>query len=63
MKRTPPVPTDEIRPEYEFAAMKGGVRGKYVQRIREGTNIVVIEPKGRGGRSQASKSRGRTLRD
>jgi hypothetical protein len=24
--------------------MKGGVRGKYVQRIREGTNIVLIEP-------------------
>jgi hypothetical protein len=24
--------------------MKGGVRGKYVERVRESTNIVVIEP-------------------
>jgi len=24
--------------------MKGGVRGKYLRRVREGTNIVLIEP-------------------
>jgi hypothetical protein len=24
--------------------MKGGVRGKYAHRVREGTNIVLIEP-------------------
>jgi hypothetical protein len=30
-----------MRPEYDFS---GGVRGKYVQRFREGTNIVVLEP-------------------
>jgi hypothetical protein len=24
--------------------MKGGMRGKYAQRVREGTNIVLIEP-------------------
>jgi hypothetical protein len=35
---------DDMRREYDFASMKGGVRGKYVRRIREGTNIVVIEP-------------------
>ena len=35
---------DELRPEYDFASMKGGVRGKYVRRARERTNIVVIEP-------------------
>jgi len=33
-----------MRPEYDFASMKGGVRGKYAQRAREGTNIVLIEP-------------------
>jgi hypothetical protein len=44
MKRTPPVLTDDVRPEYDFAAMKDGVRGKYVQRVREGSNIVLIEP-------------------
>jgi hypothetical protein len=33
--------SDEMRPEYDFS---GGVRGKYVQRFRQGTNIVVLEP-------------------
>ena len=33
-----------MRPEYDFTAMKGGVRGKYVKRYREGTNIVLLEP-------------------
>jgi len=33
--------SDDMRPEYDFS---GGVRGKYVRRFREGTNIVVLEP-------------------
>ncbi|HET8887890.1 MAG TPA: hypothetical protein VFQ41_03230 [Candidatus Angelobacter sp.] len=33
-----------LRPEYDFATMKGGVRGKYTKRYREGTNIVLLEP-------------------
>jgi hypothetical protein len=33
-----------MRAEYDFASMKGGVRGKYVRRAREGTNVVLIEP-------------------
>ena len=44
MKKTNPTPTDDMRAEYDFASMKGGVRGKYAQRVREGTNIVLIEP-------------------
>ena len=44
MKRTNQIPNDELRPEYDFASMKGGVRGKYVKRFREGTNIVLVEP-------------------
>ena len=35
---------DELRPEYDFASMKGGVRGKYLKRFREGTNIVLLDP-------------------
>ena len=35
---------DEMRPEYDFASMKGGVRGKYVRRLRSETNLVLIEP-------------------
>jgi len=30
-----------MRPEYDF---RGGVRGKYVARYREGTNVVVLDP-------------------
>jgi len=33
-----------MRPEYDFASMKGGVRGKYVKRIRAGTNLVLLDP-------------------
>jgi hypothetical protein len=44
MKKTNRVPADDMRAEYDFASMKGGVRGKYARRAREGTNIVLIEP-------------------
>lgn len=37
-------PADDLRPEYDFSKMKGGVRGKYVQRYRVGTNLVKIDP-------------------
>ncbi len=33
---------DELRPEYNFSKMKGGVRGKYVERYRAGTNVVLL---------------------
>lgn len=35
---------DELRSEYDFTQMKGGVRGKYVQRYRAGTNLVLLDP-------------------
>ncbi|TYQ25935.1 hypothetical protein PseudUWO311_13385 [Pseudanabaena sp. UWO311] len=35
---------DDLRPEYDFSRMKGGVRGKYVERYRTGTNIVLLDP-------------------
>jgi hypothetical protein len=35
---------DDIRPEYDFASMKGGVRGKYVKKYRAGTNLVPLDP-------------------
>ena len=34
---------DEMRPEYDFAQMKG-VRGKYAARYGEGTNLVLLAP-------------------
>ena len=35
---------EDLLPEYDFASMKGGVRGKYGTRLRKGSNIVVLEP-------------------
>lgn len=35
---------DDLRPEYDFSRLKGGVRGKYVERYREGTNLVLLDP-------------------
>jgi hypothetical protein len=35
---------DELRSEYDFAQMKEGVRGKYVDRYRSGTNLVLLDP-------------------
>ena len=36
--------TDELRPEYDLARLRGGVRGKYYQRATAGTNLVLLEP-------------------
>ena len=34
----------DMRPEYDLSTLKSEVRGKYVERYREGTNIVLLEP-------------------
>lgn len=34
---------DELRPEYDFSQLAGGVKGKYVDRYRAGTNIVKLD--------------------
>jgi hypothetical protein len=35
---------DELRAEYDFSRMKGGVRGKYAAAYRRGTNLVRLDP-------------------
>ncbi len=35
---------DELRAEYDLSQLQGGVRGKYVQRYNEGTNLVLLAP-------------------
>jgi hypothetical protein len=35
---------DDLRPEYDLARLKGGVRGKYYQRASAGTSLVLLEP-------------------
>jgi len=50
--RLKPMPTknlessvaDELRPEYDVASLKGGVRGKYHTRATAGTTMVLLEP-------------------
>ena len=36
--------SDELRPEYDLARLKGGVRGKYYKQATGGTNLVLLEP-------------------
>ncbi|HWW74508.1 MAG TPA: hypothetical protein VNZ44_03880 [Pyrinomonadaceae bacterium] len=43
-KVEPETEADELRPEYDFSQLKGRARGKYVERYREGTNLVLLEP-------------------
>jgi len=35
---------DTLREEYSEELIKSGERGKYAQRYREGTNVVLIDP-------------------
>ncbi len=35
---------DELRHEYDLSQLRGRVRGKYVERYRKGTNLVLLEP-------------------
>lgn len=35
---------DDLRAEYDLTKLKGGVRGRYYQRARGGTNLVLVEP-------------------
>ena len=44
MKKARKASTNTMLPEYDFASMKGGVRGKYVKRLRAGSNLVLLEP-------------------
>lgn len=36
---------DDLQPEYDLAELlKNGVRGKYAEKYRAGTNLVLLEP-------------------
>ena len=43
-KASSPEPDDDLRPEYDFSSMAGGVRGKYFKRYREAVNLALIDP-------------------
>ena len=44
MKNAESEKDDDLRTEYDFSELKGGVRGKYAERYREGTNLVLLDP-------------------
>lgn len=36
---------DELRPQYNLSELlKGAVRGKYAERYKEGTNLILLDP-------------------
>jgi hypothetical protein len=35
---------DDLRPEYDASELKGGVRGKYLDRFRASTNLALLAP-------------------
>ena len=38
------VSDDELSPEYDLSQLKDGMRGKYYEQAKAGTNLVLIEP-------------------
>ncbi len=40
-KTKEPAKVEEMRPEYDFSTMKGGVRGKYFEAYRKGHKVVI----------------------
>ncbi len=44
MKKANRKTKDDLRPEYDFANMKGRVRGKYAAQTRSRTNLVLLDP-------------------
>jgi hypothetical protein len=45
MKKGSRIDKDELRPEYKRSDIPGGlVRGKYAERLRKSTNIVLLKP-------------------
>jgi len=35
---------DDLLPEYDLSQLKGGVRGKYYDRYKSGTNLALLAP-------------------
>ena len=44
MSKSRPDDSDELRREYDFGEMQGGVRAKYLRRYRAGTNLALLDP-------------------
>jgi hypothetical protein len=45
MKKVEPPAIDELRPEYKRSDFDKLARGKYVERLKKGSNVVVLDPR------------------
>jgi hypothetical protein len=45
-KTKKPTTKEDMRPEYAFSDMKGGVRGKYYKKYREGHKVIIHKEDG-----------------
>jgi hypothetical protein len=43
-KKTDKLRDNDLRPEYDKSLIREGVRGKYAQRYKAGTNLVLLAP-------------------
>jgi len=43
-KGKPKLEADDLRREYDLSQLRGGVRGKYLERYRAGTNLALLAP-------------------
>ncbi len=44
MSKADPEADDDLRPEYDAAALGPGVRGKHLNRYQAGTNLALLSP-------------------
>ena len=42
--KVPKSSANEMRAEYDFSKLSGGVRGKYFSKAKAGTNLMLIDP-------------------
>ena len=42
--KKPDTEHEDIRPEYDFASLEGGVRVQYYARVAAGSNLVLLDP-------------------
>jgi hypothetical protein len=45
MKKANPSSGDDLRPEYKRSDFGRLVRGKYVERLKKGSNVVILDPR------------------
>jgi len=45
MKKAKPSSGDDLRPEYRRSDFDRLVRGKYVERLKKGSNVVILDPR------------------